>query len=129
MKKTPGQIAFETFFKGNHSLKWDESTDKKHWEKTAQAVLDSQWRSVDDPPENPEELVLVYSDENPIKVYAVNFEHRNNSRTHWMPIPNFPKSKDRKEFKEWAKKYFTNTEEKRRQDIAWQAWQAARAIK
>lgn len=127
--KTPGQVAFERWYKLSPHMIWLHSSSPELWEKTAQAVLDSQWRSVDDPPEDKNEVVLVCGGFNS-KPETCHFHLRNHDRTHWMRIPKMPqKSKDREEFEEWAKKYFTNTEEKRRQDIAWQAWQAAKATK
>lgn len=46
--KSPGQIAYENYF-GKHPIhKWEQITDnrKEEWEKTANAVLENQWRSV-----------------------------------------------------------------------------------
>lgn len=124
--KTPGQIAFEAFNKydGAKFSEYPKSTAES-WEKAAQAVLNSQWRSVDDPPENPKETVLLCGGGKEVRVST--FEGKLPERTYWMRIPKIPKSKDREDFEEWCKKeeplFSVN------KDIAWKAWQAAKATK
>lgn len=126
--KTLGQIAFEKFYYSTPHVTWQESSNHKHWENIAQEVLESQWRSVNYPPENQKEKVLLCGKEG-VDLKIVEFEDKYGNHTHWMSIAKFPKSKDREEFEEWAKQYFTSTDEERRQDIAWKAWEAARNIK
>lgn len=127
MNKTPGQIAFETWYHLSPHVTWNSSSSKQLWEKTAQAVLDAQWRSIDDPPENEKEEILLCGGNN--KPSIGEFGARYKSRTHWMPIPKIPKSKDREEFEEWAKQHLAFADKECRKDIAWQAWQAAKASK
>lgn len=126
--KTPGQIAYETRMKGieDHHAKWEEMPDmnKVIWDEVANAVLNSQWRSVDDPPKNPYETVIVTGGITEANVMP--FRAKNGDRTLWMPIPKLPKSKDREDFEKWIK--YENVFGDRK-DIAWKAWQAAKATK
>lgn len=97
--KTPGQIAREAYFKdGHYSPSWDAllHEDKELWERAAQAVLSSQWRSIDnpidDPPENETVDVILYGGHyGPL---VANFYSRNSDRTHWMYLPDLPKPKE-----------------------------------
>lgn len=122
--KTPGQIAYE---KATNSTGWSflDNSIQKHWQEVAQSILDFQWRSVDDPPEDKEEIVFVGGGNT--KPSWSGFKNRNKDRTHWMPIPKMPpKSKDREEFDKWMFDEILFGDQK---DIAWKAWQAARSTK
>lgn len=125
MNKTPGQIAFEKFYQSTADATWQDSKNKKHWESVAQSVLNSQWRSVNNPPENIYERVLIAG--GGIVPEVLEFTEMWPSHTHWMPIPKPPKSKNREDFEEWA--HATGIETEKNKEIAWKAWQAARANK
>ena len=104
--KTPGQIAYDAWTAGPSNPEWGKSRNQKAWEDSAQAVLSSQWRSVDDPPDDVNQKVVVAhlcNDEDDRNVCC--FDSRDASRTHWMPIPTLPNPTDEEkvvlEFEGW----------------------------
>jgi hypothetical protein len=131
---TPGQI-LRNFIYPKSVIDWENlnQRERNFYEEATQIVLDSQWRSVDDPPENIGETVILCGGMDRAVTWP--FSQKDLDRTHWMPIPKPPKPKEltpldksRAEFEKWAKEYFTSSDTERRQDIAWQAWRAAKEL-
>ena len=107
--KTPGQIIYETIAsritgrkpaQAPYLYERAKSDEKSDYEAAAQAVLSSQWRSVDDPPDNDLDSILLFGGNDGPRVST--FRGRSKARTHWMPIPAFPapteEEKSRAEF-------------------------------
>lgn len=125
--KTPGQIAYEAW--ANHppkslATKWEYCPQQSAWEAAAQAVLPSQWRSVDDPPENDLESIVLFGGNDDPRVSI--FRGRHKARTHWMPIPALPEKteeqKSRAEFeKHWDDLPSSSIDGKSMAFIHWEA--------
>lgn len=140
--KTPGQIAFEEYYKGgSQPWLWEKSPYKHKWEAAALAVLASQWRPVTEPPEDVEQVVIVSTKGEPSRgTGVVQFVGKVNERTHWMPIPPLPhepidpyaelkatkQELDRKDFEEWAFNAGYGCSSQQIRDTLFIGWQAAR---
>ena len=127
-KKTPGQIAYEA--SKTFVLAWDDTPSnlKEAFEASALAVLASQWRPVTEPPEDERDRVFVTTNGN--HSGCTWFYNRDSVRTHWMPIPPLPPTKqelERKEFEEWAFNAGYGCSATITRDTIFIGWQAARA--
>lgn len=92
--KSPGQIAYEAWYDPTPVRDWGEQDIliKERWEKVATAVLEGQWRSVDDPPENTDERVVIAGGGD--YCHIMPFYSKGNFRTFWMRVPQLPKPKE-----------------------------------
>lgn len=93
--KSPGQIAYEASMTNQQLVeKWENlhPNNQRFWEKIGQAVLESQWRSVDEPPEDQSKTYLLAGGE--LQAAFTTFAGKHHFRTHWMPIPEPPKPKE-----------------------------------
>ena len=91
--KTPEQVAFETAQERLTSKifhqAWEDisNLDKQAWRDIAQAVLAAQWRSVDNPPVDQEQLVICGGGK---YTQVVRFCLRTSDTTHWAEITQLP---------------------------------------
>ena len=142
--KTPGQIAFNAGEALYHDIRAKEGTcdrwesiselKKKAWESAAQAVLSSQWRRVDDPPDDNTKLALFMC--HGMFPRTLPFREGVSAYSHWMPIPAIPapteEEKSRAEFEKHMKSR-ANIDSDNWTGIykghLWEIWQAARKSK
>lgn len=91
--KSPGQILRDKIYPHADWSQLDQK-GKEFWEESANAVLENQWRSVDDPPafEDRYEKVLLSGGDFPVNQSI--FCLKSIDRTHWMRIPQVPKPKE-----------------------------------
>lgn len=137
-RKTPGQIAFETYHREQDSTGgirlWNNQTValQKIWERAAAEVLAHQWRSVEEAA-HPGAYVIFRSTDGYCEKQL--FSQLTQYHTHWMPIPTLPtpypeeKEKAQEAFDKWFTQLAFLYPEDRifASDLARKAWQAATA--